>query len=250
MTRNTTRVPRTPGSRRGIAALAATLVAGCAGSVTAAPAAAAPAVPASQQLVTLLQDHVARTAPDDAAAQIESVDARRPLTHVRTVLPVLDSALSAAGDTWLEVRLPGRPNEHSGWIRADKTRSTATGWRIKLDLSSRRITVYRDGRSVRRFLAVIGTAKTPTPRGDFFIEEAVALSSSDAGGPFALAASARSTVLQEFAGGPGQIALHGTNRLPDALGTAASHGCVRIAPRAIRWLAGRVGAGVPFTITR
>jgi len=250
MTRNAQRATRSPGSRRGIAALALTVVAACAGTVGAAPAAAGPPVPASQSLVTLLGDHVARTAPDDSAPQIESVDDRRPLTRVRTVLPVLGAALSAAGDNWLQVRLPGRPNEHSGWIRADKTRSTATGWHIKLDLSSRRVTVYRDGRSVRRYRAVIGTAKTPTPTGEYFVEEAVAISRSDVGGPFALAMSARSTVLQEFAGGPGQIALHGTDRLSDPLGSAASHGCVRIAPRAIRWLAGRIGAGVPFTITR
>jgi lipoprotein-anchoring transpeptidase ErfK/SrfK len=234
----------------GRATLAVTLVAACAGAVGAAPAAAGSRVPVSQSLVTLLQDHVARTAPDDAAPLIESVDDRRPLTHVRTVLPVLGTALSAAGDEWIQVRLPGRPNEHSGWIRADRTRFTATGWHIKLDLSRRKVTVFRDGRAVRRFRAVIGSAKTPTPRGEFFIEEAVAISRSDVGGPFALAASARSTVLQEFAGGPGQIALHGTDGLPDALGTAASHGCVRISPRAIKWIAGRIGGGVPLTITR
>jgi lipoprotein-anchoring transpeptidase ErfK/SrfK len=44
-----------------------------------------------------------------------------------------------------------------------------------------------------------------------------------------LATSARSNVLQEFDGGPGQIALHGTDHLSGALGTAASHGCIRMA---------------------
>ena len=56
----------------------------------------------------------------------------------------------------------------------------------------------------------MGTPATPTPPGKFFIEEAVALAPGHAGGPFALATSARSNVLQEFEGGPGQIALHGT----------------------------------------
>ncbi|MBA2515048.1 MAG: L,D-transpeptidase, partial [Solirubrobacterales bacterium] len=66
---------------------------------------------------------------------------------------------------------------------------------------------------------------------------------------FALATSARSEVLQEFNGGPGQIALHGTDNLPDdPLGTAASHGCVRLSTRAITWLARRIGRGVPLTI--
>jgi lipoprotein-anchoring transpeptidase ErfK/SrfK len=96
----------------------------------------------------------------------------------------------------------------------------------------------------------VGEPSTPTPRGQFFIEEALKLSSRDAGGPFALATSARSSVFQEFEGGPGQIALHGTNHLSGALGTAASHGCVRLGTGAITWMAGRIGAGVPLTITR
>ena len=92
---------------------------------------------------------------------------------------------------------------------------------------------------------------TPTPRGQFFVEEALALSPREAGAPFALATSARSNVLQEFDGGPGQIALHGTDNLPGALGTAASHGCVRLSTGDITWLARRIGSGVPLkTITR
>ena len=38
----------------------------------------------------------------------------------------------------------------------------------------------------------------------------MSLDASAAGGPYALATSARSNVLQEFEGGPGQIALHGS----------------------------------------
>src|SRR6266852_3760526 len=44
-----------------------------------------------------------------------------------------------------------------------------------------------------------------------------------------LALSARSNVLQEFAGGPGQIAVHGLKNVGGVLGSAASHGCVRLA---------------------
>jgi lipoprotein-anchoring transpeptidase ErfK/SrfK len=110
--------------------------------------------------------------------------------------------------------------------------------------------VYHFGRVARRFRAVIGKPSTPTPRGQYFIEEALALSSQAAGGPFALATSARSNVLQEFDGGPGQIALHGTHNLSGAPGTAASHGCVRLSTNAITWLARRIGSGVPLTVTR
>jgi lipoprotein-anchoring transpeptidase ErfK/SrfK len=117
-------------------------------------------------------------------------------------------------------------------------------------LSARRLTVYRGGRVRRQFRAVVGKPSTPTPRGSFFIEEALALSSYDAGGPFALATSARSNVFQEFEGGPGQIGIHGMDNLSGAPGTAASHGCIRLRTRAITWLARRIGAGVPLTIER
>jgi lipoprotein-anchoring transpeptidase ErfK/SrfK len=227
----------------------ALLTAGC--CVLVSPArAAGTKVAASQRLVVLQHDRVARTRPDARARLIESVSARRPLTGVRTVLPVLGRALGRGGRSWVHVRLPGRPNGHTGWIRAHQTRRTSTEWRILITLSARRVTVYLHGHAKQRFQVVVGKPSTPTPTGHFFIEEAVALSSQDAGGPFALATSARSNVLQEFEGGPGQIGLHGTNNLSGALGTAASHGCVRFSTRAITWLVGRIGSGVPLTITQ
>ncbi len=91
---------------------------------------------------------------------------------------------------------------------------------------------------------------TPTPYGQFFVEEAERIAAQDVGGPYALAISARSDIFQEFEGGPGQIAIHGTGGLSDPLGSAASHGCIRLAPSAITWIARRIGAGVPVTVER
>lgn len=184
------------------------------------------------------------------AGRIESVAARRPLTRARTVLPIIGRASSRGRGSWLRVLLPGRPNSHKGWISTNRTRLTSTGWRILVKLSTRRLTVYYGGRVRRHFRAIVGKPSTPTPRGSFFIEEALALSSDEAGGPFALATSARSNAFQEFDGGPGQIGIHGRNNLTGALGTATSHGCIRLGTRAITWLARRIGAGIPLTITR
>jgi lipoprotein-anchoring transpeptidase ErfK/SrfK len=226
---------------------AGVLMAVAIGCVAMAPAGAASArVPASQPLVVLLGDHAVRAKPSDRAHRIESAAALRPLTRVRTVLPVLGTA---KGGRWLRVRLPGRPNGHTGWIHTRKTRRASTGWRLVLRLATRRVTVYRDGRAIQRFPAVIGNPWTPTPLGRFFIEEALALP-GQVSGPFALATSARSNVYQEFGGGPGQIALHGTNGLSGALGTAASHGCIRLSTSSITWLARRIGAGTPLRIVR
>jgi lipoprotein-anchoring transpeptidase ErfK/SrfK len=242
-----TALPRYPRQRRGLAGLAATHITAGSG-VLVAPAHAGSRVPASEPLVKLLRDHVARTRPSVRSHRIEVVPAKRPLTGVRTVLPLLAHETSRDGRSWVRVRLPGRPSGHTGWIPESHTRGASTSWRIAVKLSTRRVTVFRDGRVLRRFRAIVGAPSTPTPQGSFFIEEALALSPTDHGGPFALATSARSSVLQEFDGGPGQIALHGTNGLSGALGTAASHGCVRLSTAAITWLARRIGSGVPLTI--
>jgi lipoprotein-anchoring transpeptidase ErfK/SrfK len=251
MTRSTGDASNPAGTRRRGSALASLVIAAAiVGTCVAPSGAAAPRNPASQPLVVLLHGHVARTGPNAHAGRIESVAARRPLTRVPTVLPVLGRATSSRSGSWLYVRLPGRPNSHKGWISTNRTRLTSTPWRILVKLSSRRVTVYRGDHARRHFRAVVGKPSTPTPRGGFFIEEALALSSYEAGGPFALATSARSNVLQEFDGGPGQIGIHGTNNLTGALGSASSHGCIRLGTRAITWLARRIGAGVPVTITR
>jgi lipoprotein-anchoring transpeptidase ErfK/SrfK len=234
------------GRRRGVLAGVAIVVFSALAGALAMPAPAA--APPAQPLAVLLHAHVARTAPSAGARAIEAVAARRPLTGVRTVLPVLGRG--GRGASWLRVRLPGRPNSHAGWISAKRTRATETNWRILVSLSARRVTVSSSGRAVRRFRAVVGKPSTPTPRGTFFVEEAVALSPGEAGGPYALATSARSNVFQEFEGGPGQIGIHGTDNLSGAPGSAASHGCIRLRPRAITWLARRIGAGVPVTVTR
>jgi lipoprotein-anchoring transpeptidase ErfK/SrfK len=200
-------------------------------------------------LVVLLEGHAVRSAPHAGAHRIGSVPARTPLTGVHTVLPVLATATApAGGGRWVRVALPGRPNGRRGWIAAAGTRRTATPWAIDVQLGRRRVVVSEHGRVVRRFGAIVGKRATPTPRGTFFVEEAVRLRPGAHGGPYALATSARSNVLQEFEGGPGQIALHGVAGLAGAPGTAASHGCVRLSAKAITWLARRIGAGVPVRI--
>ncbi len=236
---------------RGGSASATALIAvvvGCA--FVSSGAAAAPRVAASQPLVALLHDHVARAAPSAHGNRIEAVAARRPLTQARTVLPVLGHRSSDKTGSWLRVRLPGRPNGHAGWISVNRTRQTSTPWQLRIKLSTRRLTVYRGGHVRRQFRVVIGKPSTPTPRGAFFIEEGLALSPYETGGPFALATSARSNVFQEFEGGPGQIGIHGTNNLSGAPGSASSHGCIRLRTQAITWVARRIGAGVPLTVTR
>jgi lipoprotein-anchoring transpeptidase ErfK/SrfK len=203
----------------------------------------------TQQLAALLNAHKAFSKPAQNSAPLALVKARRPLTGERTVIPVLDDRTGADGLKWLHVRLPGRPNGRTGWIRQRATVASTTRWHIVVDTSRRRVIVYRNGRPARIVKAVVGKPSTPTPRGEFFVEEVIQLRATDVGAPFALALSARSNVFQEFDGGPGQIALHGLANVGGVLGSAASHGCVRLANGMMRWLVVRIAPGVPVTIT-
>lgn len=200
-------------------------------------------------LVVLERAHTVFARPDHRSARRAAVQARRPITGVPTSLPVLDDRTGPDGRRWLRVMLPGRPNGRTGWISPHRTTAASTPWRLRVNIGGRRLAVFRDGRVVRRFRVVVGRPATPTPHGRFFVEESVRLDSSRAGAPFALALSARSDVYQEFDGGPGQIALHGRGNVGGVLGTAASHGCVRLDRRSIRWLAARIGPGVPVAIS-
>lgn len=244
----TLRGTRTAAVARGTrTAVAAVLAAGLCCMASAAPASAS-GIPGRQALVVLLHDKHAHSAPSVTAPQTTTVAAQRPLTGVRTILPVLGHARSKHGRVWVDVRLPGRPNSGSGWITTGGTMASWTPWRLSVNLNARLLTVYYAGRATRRFPAVVGKPSTPTPTGQFFIEEGLSLSPDASGAPFALATSARSNVLQDFDGGPGQIGIHGMDNLPGALGTASSHGCIRLDTADITWLAGRIGPGVPLSI--
>jgi len=202
----------------------------------------------SQPLTGLLFEHRAYRLPSTSAPVVASLPAQTPITGEQTTLPVLAHQIGSAGRRWLKVMLPGRPNGSTGWIAQGGTRSSSTGWHIFISTAQRHIWAYFRGHLLRSFTAVVGKPSTPTPTGKFFVQETIIMPSTAAGGPFALALSARSNVLQEFEGGPGQIAIHGRDLLGGDLGQAESHGCVRLASTAIAWLAARIGPGVPVTI--
>ena len=213
----------------------------------------APLIAPLTLLARLQTKHPARQTPDPAGLLVAVVNPNRPLTAEQTVLPVLSQTVGSDGQMWLEVRLPGRPLHGQvlaqiGWIKAAGTVFRHTSWHIVVNTERRRASVFRHGVEIRRFRVIVGKPSTPTPLGSYFVEENVALGSADVGAPYALATSARSAVLQEFLGGPGQIALHGRGNIGGKLGTAVSHGCIRFGTHAITWLAKRIPPGTPVTI--
>ena len=166
-----------------------------------------------------------------------------PLSHQRTSLPVLGRRRR-----FLHVLLPGRPNGHSGWILARKAKTWKTPWHVVVNTRSKRLFVFNGRRIVRSFAVVVGKPSTPTPRGRFFVEEAIILPRRTPGRPYAFALSARSHVFQEFDGGPGQIAIHGTYGIGATPGRAESHGCIRAAARTLAFMIRRFGTGTPVLI--
>lgn len=164
---------------------------------------------------------------------------------------VLRSAL-VDGSRWLRVRLPERPNDAAGWIRAGVTRVATTPWRIVVSTAASAVTIERAGRPVVSFPAVVGKPSTPTPRGLFAVAEPIRQPAGSELGPWALFLTAHSRVLDDYGGGPGRIAIHGRAGplLANPLGTPASHGCIRIANARVRWLARIAIDGTPVEVTR
>jgi lipoprotein-anchoring transpeptidase ErfK/SrfK len=172
-------------------------------------------------------------------------------SHGPNRLLVLESAYDRWYRLWLRVALPGRPNGLSGWVNSDHVQLRTTPWRITVNTTRRVASVYKRGRLMRRFAVVVGAPGTTTPEGLFAVSERQATGRPGGfTGSWVLALTARSSTLENYAGGPGVTALHGRGgaSLRDPLGTARSHGCVRISNRHIAWLARVAGPGTPVRI--
>ena len=153
-----------------------------------------------------------------------------------------------ARDRWLQVYLPMRPNGVEGWIRERDVSTYANPYRIEVDLGSNRLRVFEDGKVLMKEIVAVGTGGTPTPQGLFFTTMLVEFpTAAGAYGPYAFGLSAYSEVLFTFAGGDGQVAIHGTDA-PYLLGQDVSHGCIRMRNPAIRRMANFLPLGTPVRI--
>ena len=182
---------------------------------------------------------------------ITTLRASGPWTGGPVALLVLGAQRDRDGRRWLRVVLPERPNGRSGWVAANRVVATRTRWQVVVDVSARTVVLLHRGRVTMRLRAVVGAPGTPTPVGRFAIyEKARQRDPRGFLGPWALHLTGHSDVLDNYGGGPGRIALHGRDgaSLADPLGSARSHGCVRIDDGAIALLARRLPPGAPVTI--
>jgi hypothetical protein len=166
--------------------------------------------------------------------------------HIPLVLTVTDHRHKG----WFRVRLPVRPNGATAWIRRRDVRTSATNWRVTVQLRRHQILVHHGGVLVLSKPIGVGRSLSPTPTGDYFVTDLVrATDPQGFYGPYAFGLSAFSTVYTSFGGGDGQIGVHGTNA-PQALGTDVSHGCIRVRNSVIRKLARELPLGTPVRIER
>ena len=145
------------------------------------------------------------------------------------------------------VELPIKPNGATGFVAAGSLEIRTVATRIVVDLSARRLTLYRSGRRSLVATVAVGSPATPTPTGTYYVNQRlVAPDPKGPYGPAAIGISAFSTVLTGWVQG-GPIAIHGTNE-PWSIGHAVSNGCVRL-PNATLLKLWRVAvAGTPVII--
>ena len=162
--------------------------------------------------------------------------------------PLVFLVQSAVGN-WLNVLLPQRPNGANGWIQAADVRLYSDDFNVVVHLTDHVLELYQSGRLIQSHEVAVGNGASPTPTGQFYVTELVASDNPNgAYGPYAFGLSDFSNTYTEFDGGPGQIAIHGTDE-PWVIGTSASHGCIRLQNSQLLVLVKVLPVGTPVTIT-
>ena len=194
---------------------------------------------------------IARARPG-AGPIVTRVGARARWNGGPVGLLVVGTRTAPDGRLWLKVPLPMRPSGTRGWIPADAAKLARTPYRIEVSTGRRTVRLLQAGRIIMSTRAVVGTPNWPTPLGLHAVAERVAQPDSNGFlGPWALHLTARSRALLDYGGGPGTVAIHGRGgeSFNDPLGTARSHGCVRIDNAVVRLLARVAREGTPVRIT-
>jgi L,D-transpeptidase-like protein len=152
------------------------------------------------------------------------------------------------GMTWIQVRIPGRPNGRTGWVPRWGLRPfRIVRTRLEIDRGTMHARLFDQGRVVWRARVGVGAPGTPTPAGRFWIRERAHFGS--AGGPYGPIAFGTSaySVLSDWPGG-GVVGIHGTNA-PGLIPGRPSHGCIRVKNSKILQLARKLPLGTPVIIS-
>ena len=132
---------------------------------------------------------------------------------------------------WLEVRLAGRPNGSTGWVRQADVSVTATPYWISVDLATRHVALFRLDQQVMD--APAGRWHRPGSHPDRAVLRGLLRSIPEPRlRPVHLVTSAHSTSIANWEGsGDAVIGIHGPLGADSLIGTTGaylSHGCIRI----------------------
>jgi hypothetical protein len=187
----------------------------------------------------------ARAAPRASARVVGRLATRTPEGTPELVLALERRAVR--GRLWVRVRLPVLPNNTTGWVpRPALGAYHAVRTHLVVDRRRRTLRLTRGGRTVLQARVGVGTARSPTPRGRFYVRNRLASFRDPAYGPLAFGTSARSAVLTDWPGG-GFVGIHGTNE-PGLIPGAISHGCIRLRNRDVLRLGRLMPVGTPITV--
>lgn len=185
-------------------------------------------------------------APDAPAPKVELAS---PTKRGAALVLLVDGR--DVGGPWIPVHLPVRPNGSTGWVRAADVRLASNDYKVEIDLADRELRLVRRGDVEWETPIGVGTKKTPTPTGEFFLTELIMPKDEDTVyGTFALGLSGYtdSPGAADYKGGEGGLAIHGTND-PDSIGERISHGCIRVPNDVIDHMASTLPMGTPVEIS-
>jgi hypothetical protein len=151
-------------------------------------------------------------------------------------------------DGWLRVMASELRNGRTGWVDARHTSPATIDYRVRVDLSKRRIEVLKAGRVVRRMRAAVGEHGTPTPTGRFAVTDKVPfIDRGSAYGCCAIALTAHQPdTPSEWTGGD-RIAIHATP-MRQSIGRPVTLGCMRVPDADARWLMTHLPLGTQVSV--
>jgi hypothetical protein len=186
-----------------------------------------------------------RSAPSATARAVGSL---HMLTEqgLPEVYLLLSQTSGEPGQSWVRLRVPGRPNGRTGWVpRSDLGGFHETDMALRVNISLLRATLFRDGHAIWSAPVGAGKPSTPTPTGRFWVRELLSVPGETLYGPYAFGTSDYS-VLTEWPAG-GVVGIHGTNE-PELIPGRPSNGCIRMRNADITYLAHHLPIGAPVHI--
>lgn len=187
-----------------------------------------------------------RAAPNPHAPIIKTMTQFRDDYRIQEVFAV-GVTIGSDRHHWYRISIPMRPNGTMGWIPASAVSLAPTVARIDVHRASRTIDLYWHGAHVWHAIIAVGAPGMETPLGHYYVAARFVPYNDPFLGVFGVETSGYSR-LTEWPGG-GWFGIHGTD-MPQLLGQAVSHGCIRVSNLTATKLRTYAPLGTPIVITQ